>query len=65
MKSIRRRPKDPVLDATETFQAALDETSRNLAVIRRTLLEISHKLDALVEHLGVSWLDKPNQNARS
>ena len=56
-------PKTPrsqagLLEAANTCQATLDETSRLLAEIKMMLLEINRKLDALMEHLGVPY-EKP------
>lgn len=47
--------RDGLLEAADTCQTALDDTSRLLSDRHLILLEISHKLDALMQHLGVPY----------
>ncbi len=55
MKSKGCNSQSPVLDTTDSCPAALDETTRILAENHRMLLEISRKLDAIMEHLKVPY----------
>ena len=55
MKSKRRNSPDPALDATDTCQTTLDETSRKLDGLHKSLLENSRKLDAIIKRLEVPY----------
>lgn len=55
MTSMRRNSQEPVLEATDTCRTALDESSCKLDGLHKSLLEISHKLDAIIKHLGVPY----------
>lgn len=46
---------DRLLEEVDTFEAALDETSQVLAKNHEMLLEVNHKLDALLKHFDVPY----------
>ncbi|MCY4018123.1 MAG: hypothetical protein OXG39_01825 [Chloroflexi bacterium] len=60
MSSQTPGSRDSLLEAADTCQATLDDTSRLLAETQLILLEISHKLDALMQHLGVPYEKPPS-----
>lgn len=55
MSCKTRRTRDRALDATDTCQAALDDTTRILNEMREMLLENNRMLDAIIKHLGVPY----------
>ena len=60
MSSKSPRSQDSLFDAADTSQAVLRDSSRAHREIRMKLIEINHKLDALMDQLGVPYEKPPS-----